>query len=371
MKYVKKSTSTFIHFNLPIKTMHGEGTATVSNSELTTMIEDLNECMTTPYGDQLKSVYKIMQTKVNPKTNNFSLNRYPNAPYSDPNKGTSIPSAAFDCLDASDAVASYLKEYKGDDELSSMFRTGLKSGDDISLNYSDLNDVKIPSGTARGWLCGGCGSGVKVNSDGTVDWISRYRAATGNEKVKSEADALANSSNRSSTQELSIGSMKNLVVYEVSCASSNSTDKCGCIKNVKNGQELRTLISGAKKINLTTKAETDTKYKLAGTTLTGKGCVFVPPVPHACSYNPNGASTQQDSNHKKEWGTFCRMLAKLTDDKVYPLLNPAPSSTSLATIKSNCEKLAVKDFPKSEKQCAPLLNLNAPKASTSNGVIKN
>jgi hypothetical protein len=371
VRRTKSSDKTYLSYKLPLRTLQSEGTANLSKNELETMIQDLDACGGTSFTNQMKSVYEAMIKKVNLNTNQFSLNRYPNAPYSDPNKGSSIPSSAFDCLDASDAVAGYLKEYKGEDELSSMFRTGLKTGDDISLSYSDLNDVKIPGGTARGWLCGGCGSGVKVSSDGSVDWISRYRAAKGNEKVKSEADALANASNSSSTQELSIGSMKNLVAYEIACASSNSTDKCGCIKNVKNGAELRKLISTAKKINLTSKAETDTKFKLTSTTLDGKGCVFVPPVPHACSYNPNGNSTQQDANHKKEWGTFCRMLTKLTDEKSFPLLSPQPTSTSYTTIKTNCEKMAVKQFPKTEKQCAPLLNLNAPKATNSSGTNKN
>ncbi|MFZ4714552.1 MAG: hypothetical protein ACOYL6_12595 [Bacteriovoracaceae bacterium] len=343
------------------KTLLQEGVPAISKQELDKVIQIGKNCApeSTYYKNALAMSEKLTQY-IDKKNQKVNLDRYPNAPYTDATKGKSIPSSAFDCLDASDAVAGYLEEYKGDDDLNSMFKIGMKAGDEVGLSYEDLNTVKVPGGQARGWLCGGCGSGVKVNPDGTMEWISRFRAAQGDEAVKKNADNTAPSANMSSNQELSLGSMKSLVVYEISCSTNNSTDKCGCLKNVKNGDELRKIISSAKKMNLAQQQQGSDKLKLAPLKADGKGCIFVPPVPHACSFNPNGASHEQDNNFKKEWGTFCKMLGKIKTD-AFPLLKiPKIPGKNLEAIKkdiiSKCDAVAVKVFPKSELMCAPNLN---------------
>jgi hypothetical protein len=279
-----------------------------------------------------------------------SFERYPHAPIYHGNA-----TSAFDCLDTSNGMAQYLKEMPEED-LKKMLLSGVEKDTKIQLNYSDIAPSRFPPTfkdrtnpvQTRGWICSGCGSGVHVKPDGSV--INLSRTLDKNNKVNKSGNSGAHDNHPELTNnhDLTLGSMKNLLVYEVTCPNGG----CDCMTKLKNGQELSTLLKTGKvhpMVSVEGKLDKPfSKEKM-------NSCLFVPPVPHSCSVDPNGKNNADKDQSDEQSGTFCKLLKEAKENDRFKKLKPTPD---LIGIKNKCKKISQADFPKSEIQCAPILKNN-------------
>ncbi len=224
------------------------------------------------------------------------------------------PTSVFNCFDVYDAMADHITDNSADN---TMLVDYLQEGQTLKMDAEHVNDISYVDilgyrtgretrvrAQTKGWVCQACGSGVHVHDDGSVNIVSRDR----NTKFASRSGA--NKSVISSREDgLTIGSMLNLPSYIIpNCAG------CGCLKGLT-GDALKAKLTDSKTTkHYMTEKTADGGLQLNQTAAKVKSsdtCVFVPPVPHSCTYRPAGESAQDNQLKEIRGKLYCDLRDKL------------------------------------------------------------
>ncbi len=296
----------------------------------------------------IKETSKLMEKKPS--------NLFPASPY-DPE---AIAYTQTDINACNSSAAALLENIQNGDG-QSMLRSNQEKGTKVSFSADQVNQVKIrdltkkdlmkqmgqekaenfiQDGHSHGWICKECGSGVHVNpKDGSVQFISRFRDV-GNKK--SAISELANKTALNSKQEnLSLASLQNLIIYEIpNCAG------CNCLKQqsitnlddyLKNNAEVHKMIQTDNGVAKILKEKNGFEVK------SDESCLFVPPVPHSCNYDPTGDSEGKRKEPKVWQHFYCKLEEKLK------------TKTGLKTTQKTQDEItnlcSKKVFPASESAC--------------------
>ena len=287
------------------------------------------------------------------------------------------PTSVFNCFDTYNAIADHITENSTDN---SMLKSDLELGQEVKLDADHVNQTELINGDiTKGWVCKACGSGIHVHDDGTIHIVSRDRDQNMNSTMAAESSVFS-----SRKDGLSMGSMLNLPTYSIP-----NCEGCNCLKGLS-GDQLKAKLNDPKtKRHYQTKTYKDkiTKYKQIKyqgklfddldspyevevdrmmlndepLPITEKNtCVFVPPVPHSCTYRPTGDSKEENNVEEIKGKLYCEIKEKLKKlpSKDYP---NKPKSAKEAV--EMCNKIK-NNFPKPEVECYKQLKYGF---STNNG----
>jgi hypothetical protein len=311
------------------------------------------------FQDELKGDNKVSKKFIK-ETNKLMESRPANLFPASPYDSQAIAYTQTDINACNSSAAALLENIQNGDG-QSMLRSNQEKGTKVYFGADQVNQVKIrdltkkdlmkqmgqekaghfiQDGHSHGWICQECGSGVHVNpKDGSVQFISRFRDV-GNKK--SAISELANKTALDSKQDnLSLASLQNLKIYEIpNCAG------CNCLKQqsitnlddyLKNNAEVHKMIQPDNGVAKILKEKNGFEVK------SDESCLFVPPVPHSCNYDPTGDS-EGKSQEPKVWQHFyCKLEEKLK--------TKTGTKTTLKTQDEITKLCSKKVFPVSESAC--------------------
>ena len=296
----------------------------------------------------IKETNKLMEKKPG--------NLFPASPY-DPEAIAYTQTDINACNSSAAALLENIQNGNGQ----SMLRSNQEKGTKVSFSADQVNQVKIrdltekdlmkqmgkqkaenfiQDGHSHGWICKECGSGVHVNpKDGSVQFVSRFRDT---ENKKTALSDLAHKTALDSKQDnLSLASLQNLKIYEIpNCAG------CNCLKQqsisnlddyLKNNAEVHKMIQTDNGVAKILKEKNGFEVK------SDESCLFVPPVPHSCNFDPTGDS-EGKSKEPKVWQHFyCKL-----EEKLKTKTGTKTTQKTQDEINNLCSK---KVFPASESAC--------------------
>ncbi len=281
-------------------------------------------------------------------------------------------------INACNSSAAAILESIQNGEGQSMLRSNQAKGTKIYLGADQVNEVNIQEmteddlykqmgaktaknfikdGKGHGWICQECGSGLHVNiEDGSVQSVSRFRAE-GNQKT--EIGNLANKTVFENKQNnLTLASMQNLKIYEIpNCAG------CNCLKQqsisnldeyLKNNAQIHQMVQKENGISKIVKDKNTFEVS------SNESCIFVPPVPHSCNFDPTGDSKEKNKEPKIWKHFYCKLEEKLKEKT-----GTKTTQKSLDEINNICSK---KTFPSSEDACGLKLIESEVKSPQESGV---
>lgn len=209
----------------------------------------------------------------------------------------------MNCFSAAAAIEENIKENDHALTDASLLVTGDQSKLDLSLNNFQVAHLGGNKEAPRGWACTKCQSGVTLDKEsGKFTYQARdYQNST---------DASQSVYGQHNSNSLTVGSLKNLKVFNISresfegkCPDSKSV--CDCVKE-QGGLEKLLAHSSTEKISLLGEQAKETgtvsgeKYRRWDKSWTfakpENHCVFTPPVPHTCQVDPKGRSQENKSN---------------------------------------------------------------------------
>lgn len=290
------------------------------------------------------------------------------------------PTSVFNCFDVYDAMAEHITENSTD---GSMLVDNIKKGQTVKLDADHVDPVHLLPGQdngysqhayAKGWVCKACKSGIHVDNDGTMHIVSRDRDENMNSRYKAESSVIS-----SREDGLTMGSMLNLPVYSIPNCKG-----CNCLKGLSGSQLKEKLTNSQTKKHYMTDTregkssvydkrrggylEVDvTSLKLAEKPLSidkADTCVFVPPVPHSCTYRPDGHSQEENNLKELKGRLYCQIRDELRTYDSNPSKDKFGKITSPESVMEMCEE-GDKKFPKPEVKCYPELNHGFHKANIS------
>lgn len=319
---------------------------------------------------------------------NGHLHRYPDSSF-----GTGSNAYPATDIHACSSVADAMADYISQTANPNLLKSDLKIGDDVQLGVDNLDKVELNervsnglamgstedyfskfsgngSHSGKGWICKGCGSGVHVHEDGSVHYVSRNRtedlggAAQSGEANKTPMDI--------NSDKLTLGAFQNIKSYQI-----ENCGGCNCLKNL-DGSKLSDILTG-KNSNHPTKQHNMVKM-VDGKPMINKDqnkytinksntCVFSPPVPHSCNYDPEGDSKVDMKAQEVKENLYCTLYNEIKGNEGrYPaVLAEMQNQLKLDEAKRDYEKTCgQKVFPMSEQDClkkAKDASGNTPKAS--------
>jgi hypothetical protein len=196
----------------------------------------------------------------------------------------------------------------------------------------------------KGFMCKACSSGVYVRP-GSDKFEYNGRS---NDSQKRDIQTWAESGSAAGGKELNLGSAKHLRSYLIPNCGPTCEDACACLRD----GNIQNLIKqdGAEVFDFTdSPLGQDKKPKYQGDKKGGFACMFTPPVPHTCSYNPYGESLE---SAEEEEGEPPRCILKDVLAKK-PSVRTKPSAREIETYKTNCGNSS---FPMPENKCADASN---------------
>lgn len=221
----------------------------------------------------------------------------------------------------------------------------------LNMNI-DPKDLTIVGGAAngkQGYMCTGCSSGVSYNAKTKkFDYQARQEDRQVNgEKGSQRALASKTWSEGSSNKNhpLTMASVKHLRSYVIPNCGTSCEDACACLRNGNIEEKIK-----APGVNVMDFSDlTGGNKKLVGSYPGDKpgsfACIYTPPVPHTCSYNPLGATNDED--HSLDHGQDkCPIAEQL---KAMPkVAKVAVTDEMIKNYKNNCAQVS---FPSTEDQC--------------------
>lgn len=244
--------------------------------------------------------------KVEAYNNDFTLidNSYPDAGYA-----TTPSTDLMNCFSAAEAIEENLKENADALTDASLLVSGEQAKLNVGLNSLQVAHLEGDHSKPRGWACTKCQSGIKYDPNtGTFDYKAR--------DYEKNRDAAQSVFGQHNTNSLTVGSLKNLKVFNISreafdgkCPDSKSV--CDCVKD-QGGLEKLLNHSTTEKISLLGEKGTSSGV-LSGSNdkvvrwdkswtfpKPENHCIFTPPVPHTCQVDPKGRSQESKSNARNE-----------------------------------------------------------------------
>jgi hypothetical protein len=234
--------------------------------------------------------------------------------------------------------------------------------DDLKIQMGDKVAKKfIKDNIGHGWICQECGSGLHVDiNDGTVQSVSRFRepdpknTEQNYNNIHTDNTDLANRAVIDNKQDnLSLASLQNLKIYEIpNCAG------CNCLKqqSIENFDEyLKNNAIVHKMVEKENGIAKIIKEKNTFEVQNNESCIFTPPVPHSCNYDPTGDSDERNKDPIIWEHFYCKL-----EEKLKTKIGAKTTNKSLEEINESCAK---KTFPVSEEACG--LKLIDVKATSS------
>jgi hypothetical protein len=255
--------------------------------------------------------------------------RYPDAKiYDSHDFNNMVPSDIHNCNSSIDALADFATNGANNSNLISV-----KKDDEVALDFLNVQNVStIEKGNVRGWVCTHCGSGIHVHSDGRVEFLSRQK------NNNNTRNPLASQSFEDTQNvEFGLANLEHLNVYSI----PNCKD-CDCLKN-KSGDEFKKLLAGNAHSMINNSYIKDNQFNVTSS----DSCLFVPPVPHSCSYDPKGDSLEREMIKEKQEEFYCTL--KSTINKNFPTDVNTDLLKQDLVIK-NCQS-NIGNFPYSEVAC--------------------
>lgn len=279
-------------------------------------------------------------------------------PFAVSDKGGIVGTDVFNCLDISKALDSELQnqdvEKKGI-KLSKTARDSQKpycltqSDDQVSL-YINTTDFRHGVGGRSGFMCTGCGSGMPFDSEiNKIVYKSRERDQAKDDDSLGDREIQATQTfydamKKIKQNPLSLSSIKHMRSYLIPACGETCEDACACLRegNIKElisrGTTIAHDFSDVSKANGGSKR---TIFHKDGPK--SFACIFTPPVPHTCSFNPVGETPTEESLITPE------ELRCPLQEALEKLPTVAPFSEVLVRkYQDNC---STKTFPVSEESC--------------------
>lgn len=287
---------------------------------------------------------------------------YPQAPQTN---GV-VPSDTFNCLDISKAVDHEManqnpagepiisKEAEG----SQKAYCKVQSKNNLTMNI-DPKDLTVIGGSAagkQGFMCTGCSSGMSYDAaKKKFTYTARQDSKTFNEKPGQQKKLAAQtwSQAMSSVKErpLTMASVKHMRSYVIPNCGTSCEDACACLRNGNIAERLKDpavnvldfsdLTEGNKKLVGSYPGDVPAKDGQKGSF----ACIYTPPVPHTCSYNPLGATSDEDHSlaHEEEKCPITEKLKSLPKTSKVVI-----TQDMIRTYKNSCAQAS---FPSTEDQC--------------------
>ena len=228
----------------------------------------------------------------------------------------------------------------------------VQSNNVLNMNI-DPADLTVVGGSAngkQGFMCTGCGSGVSYDAR-TKKFEYRARqedrqingGGRGNQRAlaaKTWSEGAANKDHP-----LTMASVKHLRSYVIPNCGTSCEDACACLRAGNIEQRLKD--PGVNVMDFSDLSAGN--KKLVGSYTGDKpgsfACIYTPPVPHTCSYNPLGATNDED--HSLDHGEDkCPIAEQL---KAQPkTAKVVVTDEMIKNYKNNCAKVS---FPSTEDQC--------------------
>ena len=281
---------------------------------------------------------------------------YPQAPQT---SGV-VPSDTFNCLDISKAVDHEMgnqnpngepmisKEAEGSQK--AYCKVQSKNNLTMNIDPKDLTSVGGAANGKQGFMCTGCSSGVvfdpKTKKFG-------YNARQDNKPVNDQpgqqkklaAQTWSQSMSSVKNRPLTMASVKHMRSYVIPNCGTSCEDACACLRNGNISETLKKA-----EVNVLDFSDlTEGNKKLVGSYPGDKpgsfACIYTPPVPHTCSYNPLGATSDEDHSLAHEEDK-CPITEKLKS-----LPKTAKVVVTDDMIKNYKNSCAQSSFPSTEDQC--------------------
>jgi hypothetical protein len=281
-----------------------------------------------------------------------------------------VPSDPLNCLSAAKAIDHEMRDQNpnGAPVLSREAESAQKpfckvqSNNSLSMtiNPKELTVIGGAANGKQGFMCTGCSSGVVYNqSTKKFDYFARQISQpvggeSGNQKELASKTWSQGSSNKD--HPLTMASIKHMRSYVIPNCGTSCEDACACLRkgNIEsrlkepgvNIIDFTDLSSGNKKLVGSYPGDRPPKDGEAGSF----ACIYTPPVPHTCSYNPLGETSDEDHSlaHQEE---KCPIVEKL---KGLPKTSKVTITDDLIKqYKSNCSQIS---FPSTEGQCNNAIN---------------
>lgn len=276
-----------------------------------------------------------------------------------PKIGSVVPSDPLNCLSVAQAIDHEMADQNPNGafvlskeaESSQKAYCKVQSNNVLNINI-DPKDLTIVGGAAagkQGYMCTGCSSGVAYDAK-TKKFKYQARqedrkvaGENGNQKALAAKTWTEGAANKN--HPLTMASIKHLRSYVIPNCGTSCEDACACLRSGNIEEKLK-----ANGVNVIDFSDlTNGNKKLVGSYPGDKpgsfACIYTPPVPHTCSYNPLGATNEEA--HSLDHGLDkCPMTEKL---KVMPKTSKvAVTDEMIKKYKTNCAQVS---FPSTEDQC--------------------
>ena len=288
-----------------------------NSSDLNTGLQYLNYEPNTTLGNLWKREGEKIGHTAN-STSEYSFfvgdSKYPKA--SSANPSTDI----FNCFSSAAGIEDNLQDSPG--SLVEASTLASPEGDiKVNLNSHRISHLNNDPKGVQGWVCDKCHNGVQVQ-DGKLVYLPREPFYGGAAK--------ASVSGQGQSSSLTMGSLKNLKVFDISRDSfgdscSGSKTVCDCVKNIEPGHGQLEKVLGHES---TQKMAMTQEKPIPYDSRNPKGpfkiekkwnfikpddhCLFTPPVPHTCQVDPEGRSRENKANNRASI-LACKILDRLKE----------------------------------------------------------
>ena len=296
--------------------------------------------------------------------------RYPDSPM-----GTGVNAYPATDIHACNSISDAMAEYIDHTANPNILKSNLKVGDDVQLGVINLDEVELNNRVrqgfvkgsldpyfskfnspgnmkSKGWICKGCGSGIHVHDDGSVHYVSRNR--TEEIEAGGRQNQLANQTPLDiDNSKLNLASLQNVKSYQI-----EKCPACGCLKGLK-GQELEDILYNknpsfpTQQHNMVQMVDGKpyikrelNKFKIDK----NETCIFSPPVPHSCNYDPEGDSKVDEKEQEVRENLYCTLYNEISGngDKYKVVENIVDIDKAIQEYDQSCGQ---KRFPASEQDC--------------------
>lgn len=280
-----------------------------------------------------------------------------------PKIGTVVPSDPLNCLDASKGLENELRDMNPQGEATISMEAGnyqkplCKLQNAGSLNVAiNPKELMVIDGAAKGkqgFMCTGCSSGIAFDAKSKkFNYISRQENRPVGEEAGGQKELARRTWSEAKGNPMSLASLKHLKTYIIPNCGPSCENACECLRdgNLKEKlTESNTTAMDFTDLSLgNSKSVISSDPKSAKDLVPGKrqfSCVFTPPVPHTCSYNPLG-DTPTELKSDDHFSEVCPITEAL---KKLPKVNTETvSEENIRLYKERCQK---DSFPSTEANC--------------------
>ncbi len=280
-----------------------------------------------------------------------------------PTVSSVVPSDSLNCLDASKGLDHELRNLNPEGEATISLEAGnyqkplckLQSAGSLNVTI-DPKDFMVIGGAAngnQGFMCTGCSSGISYDSKNKkFNYKARQESRPVNDEVGTQKDMAKKTWAEGDRQSLSLASLKHLKTYVIPNCGPTCENSCECLRDgnikAKLADPSVTTLDFTDLSLGNSKSIISTDPKSSKEVIPGKrqfSCVFTPPVPHTCSYNPLG-DTPSEMKADDHFGEVCPITEAL---KKLPKVNQeVVSDETISGYKERCKK---DSFPSTEATC--------------------